>query len=268
MATLGMSEAEREAIAAFDRDVVQASMTNLVILQFTAEWCGPCKQLSPILDKVAANYAAKGVSLVRIDVDKDKIIAAQFRVQSVPTVYAFYQGQPVVDLTSYRSEGQIAKVLDQILAQLKLEPEEAAPKADIAPLLAMAEQVLAEGDAARAANIFEQIRDLEPDNEEAAGGLIRALVAAGELDQARTLVASFDDELGKKPAVARAKAALDLAGAGSGADLSALAAKVAANPQDHEARYELAGAYASSGNRDGAADALLEIIEQDRDWNE
>jgi len=268
VATLGLSESEREAIARFEEEVVQPSMTGLVVLQFTAEWCGPCKQLSPILDKVAADYAGKGVRLVRIDVDQEKLIAAQFRVQSIPTIYALNRGQPVADLTNYRTEGQLTRALDQLLAQLQIQGEEGEQQAQIAPLVAMAEQVLAEGDAERAVNIFRQIQEMAPDDEEVAGGLIRALLASGQVEEARALLQSLSEEMQAKPAVARAKAALELAGTASSIDNSELEARVAANPDDLDARFELAGARAASGDRDGAADALLDIIARDRDWNE
>ncbi|MEO8546837.1 MAG: tetratricopeptide repeat protein [Sphingomicrobium sp.] len=261
MATLGLSEAEREAIERFERAVIQPSMAALVILEFT-------RQASPVIAKLAADYAAKGVKLVTIDIDQEKLIAAQFRVQTVPTVYAFFQGQPVADLTSYRSEAQLKSALDQLLGQLKIEVEGAAPQADIEPLMAMGEQILTEGDAARAASVFRQIREMAPDDAEVTGALVRALVAAGETDEAQAILTSVAPESAGKPAIARARAALELAAAGPAVDTAGLEARVAADPEDHQARFELAGAKAAAGDRDGAADALLEIIARDRDWNE
>ena len=146
-------------------------------------------QPSPVLAKLATDYAAKGVKLVTLDVDQEKLIAAQFRVQAVPTVYAFYQGQPIGDLTNYRTEAQLRSVLDQLLAQLKIgDGGSAAPQADIEPLMAMGEQILAEGDAARAVTIFRQIREMAPDDPEVTGALVRALVAAGEIDEAQAIL--------------------------------------------------------------------------------
>ena len=269
MATLGLSAAEREAVEAFRRDVVEPSMHKLVVLDFWAEWCGPCKALAPMLEKVTAEYADKGVLLYKVDVDKNQFLAGQFQVRTIPTVYAMFQGQLVADLTSARTEGQLRQMLDQMLKQLPIQGEEQALAAEIEPLVEMAEQVLADGDAERAIAIFDQIVEMAPEHAGALAGRIRALVAAGRTDEAEAAIAALPLELAKAPEIERAKSALALArDARPVDDLSRLAAHVAANPQDYDARLELAGGQLAAGNREAAADTLLALIADDREWND
>ncbi|AOH83566.1 co-chaperone YbbN [Sphingomonas panacis] len=264
-----MSAAEREAVESFRRDVVEPSMTKLVIIDFWAEWCGPCKALTPILEKVSAAYADKGVVLAKVDTDKNQFIAGQFQIKSIPTVYAMFQGQLVADLTSARTESQLRAMLDQILKQLPIESEEASLDAEIEPLLAMGEQVLAEGDAERAVSIFAQIVEMAPEHPGALAGHIRALVAAHRVDEADAAIAALPEAIAKSPEIERAKAALTLArDAKPVDDLAALAAEVAANPHDMDKRFELAGGQMAAGDREAAAATLLAMIAEDKAWND
>ena len=268
MASLGLNLDEQKAVERFRKNVAEPSMTNLVILDFWAEWCGPCKALTPLLEKVAAEYADKGVILAKVNVDEEQFIAAQFQVRSIPTVYAVFQGQPVADLTSARTESQLKATLDQLLEKLPIKSG-GAPAEDLAPLLAMGDEVLESGDGDRAAGIFAQIVDMAPDNPAAIAGLIRALVLAGRSEEAEAMLGALDPKLAADPAVERAKAALALAqDAPEEGELAGLRAAAAERPADHDAQLAFATAVFAAGDREAAADTLLRMIATDREWNE
>lgn len=268
MASLGLNLDEQKAVDRFRKAVVEPSMTKLVVLDFWAEWCGPCKALTPMLEKVAADYAEKGVVLAKINVDEEQFIAAQFQVRSIPTVYAMFQGQPVADLTPARSESQLRQMLDQLLARLPIEAGDA-PAQDITPLLAMGEDVLGEGDGERALGIFSQIVEVAPDSAAAHSGMIRALIAAGHKDEAADVLAALDPKLAEDPALAQARSALALAlDAPEPSELDSLRAAVAADPENADAQLAFANGLFASGDRDGAAAQLLAMVTHDRTWND
>lgn len=268
MASLGLNLDEQKAVDRFRKAVVEPSMTKLVILDFWAEWCGPCKALAPVLEKVAAEYADKGVVLAKINVDEDQFIAAQFQVRSIPTVYAMFEGRPVADLTGARSESQLKQVLDQILAQLPVQGGgDGAP--DLAPMLAMGDEALAAGDADQAIAIFAQIAEIAPDSAPAQAGLIRALLAAGHTAEAAAALAELDPKLAEDAAFAQVRAALALAeDAPEPSELDGLRAAVAADPANPEPQLALANGLYAAGDRDGAAQMLLAMIAADRTWHD
>jgi putative thioredoxin len=268
LASLGLSIEEQKAVDRFRKNVVEPSMQSLVIVDFWAEWCGPCKALTPVLEKVAADYADKGVVLAKINVDEDGFIASQFRVQTIPTVYAMFQGQPVADLTNARSESQVKAMLDQILKQLPIEG--AGPKApDIEPMLTLGDQALDEGDAEKAASVFVQILQLAPENPLAHAGFVRALIGMGELEEAEAALADLPEGARADPAIERARAALALAkDAPEDGELARLKAAAQDAPQDPEAQFAYASAAFAAGERDVAASLLLSMIAADRAWNE
>lgn len=278
MASMGLSIEEQKAVDRFRKAVVEPSQTKLVILDFWAEWCGPCKALTPVLEKVAGEYADKGVVLAKINVDEEQFIAAQFQVRSIPTVYAMFQGQPIADLTNARSESQLKAILDQLLAQLPVEggagepgaPQGPSPE-ELAQFVKMGEEALSAGDAQRAASIFAQITEFAPENAPAHAGLVRALVQSGELEQARQVMEVIDSDprLAADAAIAPARSALELAGERvDDGELAALRAAAEAAPSDMDAQLVYAEAAFAAGERDAAADTLLAMIAADREWNE
>jgi putative thioredoxin len=265
VASLSTPAADKASIEAFKRDVIDGSATALVLVDFWAEWCGPCKTLTPILERVVAASGGRA-KLVKIDVDKNPAISAQFRVQSIPTVYAFIGGQPVDGFQGAMGEREVKAFVDRLLAAVPPAPGD--PEAEVKEIIAAANEALDEGAAAEAAEMFGALAQEFPDRVEVIAGYARALVALGQHAAAETALAVLPADA-KDPTLAQTRAAIALAKDATPVDdLAGLAAKVAADPDDHAAALELAGGRLAAGDRDGAADALLASIRRDAAAND
>ena len=246
--------------ASFMADVVEASRQTPVIVDFWATWCGPCKQLTPTLEKVVA--AAKGkVRLVKIDVDKNPGIAGQLRVQSIPTVYGFVDGRPVDAFMGAVPESQIKTFIDKLLAQAGGDDGGA-----VDDLLAKAAESLKLGDIGGAAQGYAEVLQYAPDNVKAIAGLARVYLTGGDAEKAAEVIALAPPDA-KDADLDGVRAALKLAAEAPG-DLARFEKALAANPDDHAARLEVAKALAGLGRWDEAVEQLFTIIGKDVDWNE
>jgi putative thioredoxin len=248
--------------ATFMDDVIEASKTVPVIVDFWATWCGPCRTLGPALE--AAVTKSKGaVKMVKIDVDRNQAYAGQLRVQSIPTVYAFWQGQPVDGFQGALPPSQV----DQFVAKIAGMGNGAAGEdEDLSAAIEAAEQMLEEGAAADAAETFAAILQEESANAAAYGGLVRAYLAMKDIDQAEAILNGAPAEIATTAEVEAARAALALAEKAGPVD--ALRAKLEANPADHQARFDLATALHASGKVEEAVNELLDLFRRDREWND
>ena len=246
----------------FMAEVVEGSSQIPVIVQFWAPWCGPCKQLGPVLEKVVAAALGK-VKMVRVNIDDNQQIAQQLRVQSVPTVYAFVDGQPVDGFSGAQPESALTQFVEKLSSM-------GGAGADIAGMLEAANTAVETQDFAGAMQIYQQVMEADPESADALAGLVRCLTGMQDHQAAREIIDQLNDEFREKPSMQAAIAALELAerAAESAGDLDLAQAAVAANPEDLQARQDLAMALFATGDNAGAMAQLLESIRVDRSWND
>src|SRR5690349_1482477 len=254
---------KNSSTATFMADVVDASHDAAVVVDFWAPWCGPCKELGPMLEK-AVREARGAVRMVKINIDENPELAQQMRIQSIPAVYAFKDGRPVDGFVGALPESQVKQFVKRLAGAAGAGPS------PIEEALEMAKEALAAGDADAAQNIYQQILQHEPGHPAAIAGLIKAAIAVKDLRTARDVLASLPPDLAKHAEIAAARAALDLAEAGEKASgaTGELEQRLSRDPNDHEARLELASALFAAGRRDAAVDELLTVVRKDREWNE
>lgn len=250
--------------ATFMADVVEASQDIPVIVDFWAPWCGPCKTLGPMLED-AVRAAGGKVKMVKVDIDRSQQIAAQLRIQSVPTVYAFHKGQPVDGFQGAVPGSEIKAFVDRLIA-LGGDGDDGD---GLAEAVAAAEEMLEQGAPEDAAQTFQAILAEDPLNVAAHAGFVRALIALGDLDQAEAALNGVDASISHAPELEAAHAQLQLARqAADAGPVDELKAKVAADPEDHQSRFDLAQALHANGRTEEAVDELLDLFRRDREWNE
>ena len=248
--------------ASFAKDVLEASKTALVLVDFWAPWCGPCKQLTPVLEKVVRSYGGK-VRLVKIDTDQHPAIAGQLRIQSLPTVYAFKDGRPLDGFMGVQPESAIRQIIDRLLGPVD------DTDADLEAVLASGDEALAASDLPGAAEVYAAVLDADQGNVRALLGLTKVYIQSGDLKRAEATLDLIPPDKRKQAAYDSVKALLDLAKKAGATDNSAeLEARLAANPADHQARSDLAVALAARGDKEQAVEHLIEIVRRDRNWNE